>query len=56
MSYRFPGEQREDAQSFLGQVAVGLHAVPVGELKGQQVAAVLRAHRLRQQQGQTVVA
>lgn len=54
-SYGFPSKQCEDAQSFLGQVAVGLHAVPVRELEGQQVPAVLRAHGLRQQQGQTVV-
>lgn len=54
-SYRFPGEQSEDAESLLGQVAVGLHAVPIGELKDEKVPAVLRAHGLRQQQGQTVV-
>lgn len=55
LSYWFSREQRKDAQSLLSQVAVGLHAVPVGELKSQQVPAVLRAHCLRQQQGQTVV-
>ena len=55
LSYRFPGEQCEDAQSLLRQVAVGLHAVPVGELKREQFSAVLRADGLRQQQGQTVV-
>lgn len=55
LSYRFPSEQREDAQSLLRQVAVGLHAVPVGKLKREQFSAVLRADGLRQQQGQTVV-
>lgn len=55
MSYRFPGEQSEDAESLLRQVAVSLHTVPIGELKGEKVPAVLRAHGLRQQQGQTVV-
>lgn len=55
VSYGFPSEQSEDAQPLLWQVAVRLHTVPVGELKGQQVAAVLRAHCLGQQQRQTVV-
>lgn len=55
LSYRFPGEQRENAQSLFGQVAVGLHAAPVGELKREKIPAVLRADGLRQQQGQTVV-
>lgn len=55
VSYGFPSQQSEDAQPLLWQVAIGLHAVPVGELKGQQVAAVLRAHCLGQQQRQTVV-
>lgn len=54
-SYGLSGKQGEDAQPFFRQVAVVLHAVPVGKLEGQQVAAVLRAHSLRQQQGQAVI-
>lgn len=55
MSYWFPSKQRKDAQPLLRQVAVCLHAVPISELKSQQVPAVLRAHGLRQHQRQAVI-
>lgn len=55
MSYGLSGKQGEDAQPLFRHVGVVLHAVPVGKLEGQQVAAVLGAHSLRQQQGQAVI-
>lgn len=54
-TYRLPGKQRVDAEPLFRQVSVRLRAVPVGELKGQQVSAEVRADGLGEQQSQTVV-